>query len=137
MTSYESTIKSIPFSQEKVFDKLADLRNLETLKDKIPASAGISDLSCEEDVVRFNIQAAGKIALRIVDREAPKTIKFNAENSPIAFNMWIQLVGGEANDTKIKVTLKADLPAMIKMMLGSKLEQFVDQFAEGLSKIDY
>lgn len=137
MTSYESSIKSIAFSQEKVFDKLADLRNLEALKDKIPASAGISDLSCEEDTVCFNVPAAGKISLRIVERDAPKTIKFSAENSPIAFNMWIQLVAGEGEETKIKVTLKADLPAMIKMMLGSKLEQFVDQFAEGLSKIEY
>lgn len=137
MTTYESEIKTILSDSKMVFAKLSDLNNLAILKDKVPAESGVSEMTYDRDTVSFNINPAGKITLRIVERVEYKTIKLEAENSPIAFNLWIQLVEKAENDTKLKVTLKADLPMMIKMMLGSKLQDFIDQFANGLTKIEY
>ena len=37
MSQYESSVKCIPFSQERVYSKIQDLKNLEALKDKLPA----------------------------------------------------------------------------------------------------
>lgn len=34
MTKFESSVKVIPYAQERVYDKLADLSNLESLKDR-------------------------------------------------------------------------------------------------------
>lgn len=137
MTTYESEIKTILSNNKVVFAKLSDLNNLAGLIDKVPAESGISDITCDSDTVSFNVNPAGKITLRIIEREEPKTIKFQSENSPIAFNLWIQLVEQAENDTKLKVTMKADLPMMFKMMLDSKLKEFVNQFAGGLAKIEY
>ena len=36
MSQYESSVKNIPFPQARVYAKLEDLNNLETLKDKLP-----------------------------------------------------------------------------------------------------
>ncbi len=137
MTTYESEIKTILSNNKVVFAKLSDLNNLESLKDKVPSEAGISDMVCDTDTVSFNVNPVGKITLRIIEREEFKTIKFASENSPITFNLWIQLVSKEENDTKLKVTLKADIPSMIKMMVGSKLKDFINQFADGLTKVSY
>jgi len=137
MTTYESEIKTILSNNEVVFAKLADLNNLESFKDKIPAEANITDFECDTDSIRFNVNPVGKIGLRIIEREEFKTIKLGAENSPIDFSLWIQLVSISQTETKLKITLKADLPMMIKMMVGSKLEDFVNQMAKGLSKIEY
>jgi carbon monoxide dehydrogenase subunit G len=137
MTTYESEIKTILSDSKMVFAKLSDLNNLAILKNKVPAESGVSEMTYDRDTVSFNINSAGKITLRIVERVEYKTIKLEAENSPIAFNLWIQLVEKAEKDTKLKVTLKADLPMMIKMMLGSKLQDFIDQFANGLTKIEY
>lgn len=137
MTTYESEIKTILSDNKVVFAKLSDLTNLAGFVDKVPAESGISDVTCDKDTVSFNIKPAGKITLRIIEREEPKTIKFQSDNSPIAFNLWIQLVSKDENDTKLKVTMKADLPMMFKMMLDSKLKDFVNQFAGGLAKITY
>jgi hypothetical protein len=137
MTTYESEIKTILFDSKMVFAKLSDLNNLAVLKEKVPPESGVSEMTYDMDTVSFNVNPVGKITLRIVERTEYKTIKFEAENSPIAFNLWIQLVEKSENETKLKVTLKADLPMMIKMMLGSKLQDFIDQFANGLTKIEY
>ncbi len=137
MTTYESDIKTISANNEMVFTKLTDLRNLESFIGKIPADAKITDVKCEEDCIHLNINPVGKIGLCIIEREAFKTIKFTADNSPIEFNLWIQLVPDSDTTTKLKITLKAEIPAMIKVMLGNKLQNVVDKMAEGLSKIDY
>ena len=40
-------------------------------------------------------------------------------------------------DTRIKLTLKADIPMMFKMMIGSKLQTGLDQASEMMAKFPY
>lgn len=137
MTTYESNIKTISANNEMVFAKLTDLTNLEQFKDKIPADANISDIECDTESVHLNVSPIGKIGLRIVEKEEFKTIKFASDQSPIEFNLWIQLVPSTDSETKLKATLKAELPAMIKMMMGKKMQEIINQVATALTKIDY
>ena len=51
--------------------------------------------------------------------------------------MWIQVLPSEGVGTKMRLTLKADLNAMIKMMVGSKLESGVDKLADMLAMLAY
>ncbi len=137
MTTYESEIKTISANNEVVFAKLSDLSNIEKFKGQIPENAGISDLKCDIDSVSFKISPVGQIGMRIVEREIYKTIKLEADNSPVPFTMWIQLVDKKDDSTKLKLIIKTELPMMIKMMLGSKLQGFINQFADVLAKINY
>jgi hypothetical protein len=77
------------------------------------------------------------LGLKLIEKEPFKTLKFESDKSPIGFNFWIQLVEKEPGDTKIRLTLKADIPFMIKMMLKDKLEQGIEMAAEALTKIEY
>ena len=36
MANFESSVKVIPYSQERVYNKLSDLSNLEAIKDRLP-----------------------------------------------------------------------------------------------------
>ena len=49
MAEYVSDVKLIACNAHKVFAKLSDLSNVESLKDKIPADAGLKDLTCDKD----------------------------------------------------------------------------------------
>lgn len=137
MTTYESDIKHIPYENKVIFDKLSDLTNISAMTDKIPENAGIKDISCDRDSVSFKVNPVGDITLRIIERDEPKTIKFAAEQSPVPFNCWIQLVAVSENETKMKLTIKAELPMMVKAMLGSKLQDFINKFADILAAIKY
>ena len=44
MTKFESPVKVIPFSQERVYGKLSDLSNLEAIKDRLPEDK-VKDIS--------------------------------------------------------------------------------------------
>ena len=76
----------------------------------------------------------GKVGLRVVEREPFKTIKFESENAPVLVNIWIQLKSISATETVMKLTLKAELPMMIKMMVDKKLKEGINMVAEMLAK---
>ncbi len=134
---YESKIQSAAASAEQIYRVLSNLNNLNRVKDLIPQDK-VQELEISEDCVRMKVDGLGqKIAIRIVDKIENDTIKFGAENIPIEMNFWIQLKEVTPTDTRIKLTLKADLPMMFKMMLDKKLQNGIDQAAEMLAKFPY
>lgn len=50
MSQFESSVKQIPFSQERVYAKLSDLSNLESMKDRIPQDK-VKDISFDSDTL--------------------------------------------------------------------------------------
>ena len=139
MTTYESEIKTISQPKEMVFNILSDLTNLEKIKNteiegQEKAGEYFKDIEFDKDSLKFSITGVGQVGFRIIEREPFKTIKLEAENSPVAANGWIQLASVSENVCKMKVTIKAELPMMIKMMLDSKLKKGVDAIADGLAK---
>jgi carbon monoxide dehydrogenase subunit G len=76
--------------------------------------------------------------IRIVNREPFKTIKIESSGGlPLSFTFWIQLLPVNPFQTKMRLTLHAEMSMMIKMMAESKLQEGVNQLAETLSKLPY
>lgn len=136
MSTYESPVKSIKASQETVFSKLSDLSQLqpvfENLKDE-----RIKNVRMDSDSVYCDVDMFGEIGMRIIEREPSKTIKFESDKSPLKFNLWIQLVGVSDNDTRLKITLKADIPFFMKAMLDDNINKGLDLIATAITGIDY
>ena len=87
MANFESSVKVIPYSQERVYAKLSDLSNLESVKGRLPEDK-IQDLSFDSDTLSFSVSPIGQLTLQIVEREPCKCIKLATTNSPLPFNMW-------------------------------------------------
>ena len=149
MTTFESSIRQIPSPQQNVYEKLSDLNNLQKLKeryammkDTMPEEARkqaekIQDLEFDQDSLSVNVPPVGSIKLRVVNREEPKCIKFETEQSPIPFNFWIQLLPVTSTTCKMKLTIKADLNPFIKGMVKKPLEEGIEKIANALAMISY
>ena len=136
MSKYDSGVKQLPHPQTAVYNTLSDLNNIERIKDRIPADQ-VKDLAFDRDSVSVNVAPVGSIKLRIVDRDEPKCIKFETENSPVPFNLWVQLLPVTDTTCKMRVTVKADIPLFLKPMLGNKLQDGVDKIADALAMLPY
>jgi carbon monoxide dehydrogenase subunit G len=80
----------------------------------------------------------GVAKIQIVKREPFKTIKAESSGGlPLSFTFWIQLLPLNAHETKMRLTLHADLSMMIKMMVGNKLDEGINQLADTLSTLPY
>jgi hypothetical protein len=135
-SKFESSVKFVPYSQQAVYDNISDLRNLENVRDRVPEDK-ISDFSFDEDTVSLNVPPVGEIKLRVVDREEPKCVKFEAVQSPVPFNVWVQVLPVDEQNAKMKVTVGAELNPFIKSMVEKPLQDGVEKIADALAQVHY
>lgn len=136
-SKYESKITSAPCSAQQIYRVLSNLQNLERVREFIPQDK-VQELEIEPDRVRMKVDGLGqKITIAIVDRIENDTIKFGAEGIPMQANFWIQLKEVSPTDTRIKLTVKADIPMMFKFMVDKKLQTGLDQAADMLAQFPY
>lgn len=136
MSQYESSVKNIPFPQARVYAKLEDLNNLESLKDKLPEDK-VKDLIYSRDEATVNVPPMGNVTIRVVEREEPKCIKLEAVGSPIPMNMWIQIIPDGEEASKMRVVAKAEVNFMLRAMIDKPLKNGIEKIAEALSLISY
>ena len=136
MTNFESSVKVIPFAQERVYEKLSDLNNLEALKDRLPEDK-VKGVSFDTDTISFNVDPVGQLTLKIIEREPSKCIKFETTNSPLPFNMWIQLVSTSDQECKLKVTIGMEINPFMKAMVQKPLQEGLEKMADMLAMIQY
>ena len=136
-SKYESKISSAPCSAQQIYRVLSDMRSLERVRDLIPQDK-IQEMDIEPDRVKMKVDGlAQKITVAIVDRIENDTIKFGLEGIPMDGNFWIQLKEVSPTDTRIKLTVKADIPFMFKFMIEKKLQTGLDQAADMLAQFPY
>ncbi len=158
MTTFESNIKQVHYPQASIFAKLADLSNLEALKqraadpdfiNRLRASGQVpedkidkivelaSKLELTQDAITIPDTPLGSIALRIVERDEPKCVKFEVQGAPMAANLWIQLLPTSPYESKMKCTVGADLNFFIKQMAKKPLQEGIEKLADMLAMIPY
>ena len=121
MSNFESSVKVIPYSQERVYNKLSDLSNLEAVKDRLPKDK-VQDLSFDWDTLSFSVSPIGQLTLQIVERDPCK---------------WIQLVETAEEECKVKVTIGMDLNPFMKAMVQKPLQEGLEKMVDMLAVIEY
>lgn len=145
-TKYVSDIKIVNNNQEIIFNYLSNFENLSKyvnegllskMSEQIP-QIKISNFESDADSCRFQISGMGQAEIRIIDRDPYKTIKINSSGSmPFGINFWIQLLPLSAYETKLRLTLDADMSMMIKMLVNKKLEEGINRLADILAAFPY
>lgn len=136
MTEFISEIKTIPYDNGVVYGVLSDLNKLKQFKDQIPQDK-MKDFTFDSDSCSFRVDPVGLVKFKIVEREPVKLIKFKSENLPFEVILWLQLVGKAPLDTKMKLTVKAELNPFIKGMVSKPLKEALDKMADVLSQLPY
>ena len=135
-SKFESSVKQIPYSQEAVYRNISDLRNLDKVRDRVPEDK-VNDFKYDEDTVSLSVAPVGELKLRICEREDPKCVKFETVQSPVPFNVWIQVLPVDEQNSKMKVTVKAELNPFIKGMVEGPLKDGVEKIADALAQVHY
>ena len=139
MSDYVSSIKAIAAPRTRVYQRLSDLSGLANIQDRLPEEARekITIEPIDSDSCAFVVPGAGRLVLRIIEREPEGTIKLATEQSPIDLTLWIQLLEPAPGDTRLRLTLRADLNFFMRKMIGSKRNDGVEKLAEMLTMIPY
>ena len=119
---FESNVKHVPYSQERVYNKLSDLNNLEGVRERLDMvkdklDGKLEDMSFDRDSITLKVQGIS-LTLRIIEREPLKCIKFEGDKSPIPLNLWIQILPVTQEEAKMKVTIRAEVNEKLADMLA-------------------
>lgn len=138
---FESNVKHVPYSQERVYNKLSDLNNLEGVRERLDMvkdklDGKLEDMSFDRDSITLKVQGIS-LTLRIIEREPLKCIKFEGDKSPIPLNLWIQILPVTQEEAKMKVTIRAEVNMFMKAMVSKPLQEGVEKLADMLAMIPY
>ena len=136
MAKFESSVKQVPYSQDAVYCCISDLQNLERVRDRVPTDK-LEGFTFDHDTVSMNVPPVGQISIEIVEREAPKCVKFGSTQSPMPFHLWIQVLPVTSETSKMKVTVDADIPFMLRGMVAGPLQEAVEKIADALAQVPY
>ena len=136
MTEFTSDVKTIAHNDADIFRVLSDLGKLDLVKDRIPADK-IKDFKSDSDSCSFRVDPVGEVRFRVVEREPNKRVKFKSENLPFDVFLWIQLVRKAEKDTKMKMTLRADLNPFIKGMVSKPLKEGLEKISDVIAALPY
>lgn len=144
-TRYVSDIKVINNNQDVIYNYLSNFENLSKyvndglltkMTEQVP-QIKITDFESDTDSCRFQVNGSAA-EIRIIEREPAKTIKINSSGSvPVGIMFWIQLLPVSAYETKLRLTLDADMSMMIKMLVNKKLEEGINRLADMLAALPY
>lgn len=138
---FESNVKHVPYSQERVYNKLSDLNNLEGVRDRLnevkdKLDGKLEDMSFDRDSITLKMQGIN-LTLRIIEREPLKCIKFEGDKSPVPLNLWIQILPVTEEEAKMKVTIRAEVNMFMKAMVSKPLQEGVEKLADMLAMLPY
>lgn len=138
---FESNVKHVPYIQERVYNKLSDLNNLEGVRERLDMvkdklDGKLEDMSFDRDSITLKVQGIS-LTLRIIEREPLKCIKFEGDKSPIPLNLWIQILPVTQEEAKMKVTIRAEVNMFMKAMVSKPLQEGVEKLADMLAMLPY
>lgn len=128
MDTYESKVVTIQRNDQEIFDFISKFSNFTPFipKDKVEG------WSATEDTCKIKVQGI-EVGLKVVEREPYKSIKVTGDGAPIEFFLWVQLKQVGEKDTKLKLTMKAELNFMMKALLKNKLSEGLDAMADQIA----
>lgn len=130
MLKHESRIGKLNAPAANVYHTISDLSRLEHIT---PPDDKMKVVHADADSCKFAMGSNGEFGMRIIERKENDTVKITSDESvPFTFYLWIQLKEVAEADTRVRVTLHADLNPMLKMVAKKPLTQFVDQLVDKL-----
>lgn len=132
MLEHVSRIGKLNTPAANVYHTVSDFSRLENIT---PPDKNMEVVHADADSCRFSMGKTGEFGMQIIDRKENDTVKISSDETvPFTFYLWIQLKEVAENDTRVRVTLHADLNPMLKMVAKKPLTQFVDSLVDKLEE---
>lgn len=128
---FVSKITKNSCEDSQLFSFISDFRNIASM---LPAEAK-DKISVTDDTITIQAMASMSVTLSVLDKEPYKLLKIGTAGNDM-FCIWIQLKQVAPYDTRIRITMRANVPLIARPMIKKdKMQELVDNLAFALSQI--
>lgn len=130
MTKYQSEKAEITANQKLVFEVLSSPAKIKTLIDNAGLAEKMSGFNTTNDTIVLSAPGVGNISFLLCDSKPFSSVVYVTQNSPLKMELLIHLDKISDETTELQLKLTADLPPVIKVMLGTKVQEALDKLAK-------
>ncbi|MCX6255990.1 MAG: hypothetical protein NTV31_16170 [Bacteroidia bacterium] len=123
MSYFESRPGKLTCTAEEVFNFVTDIRNFKRF---IPQGT-INNWQSERESCSFSVSMLGTVNIRLSEKEMYKKVVFAGDAlKKNDFSLVLNISDNGNKPAEVKVSLKADLNPMMKMMATKPIGQFLE-----------
>lgn len=139
MAKYTGKPFRVGMNNTALFERVSNLSDLQSRMENLPeelrAKMGTVNFP-DADTLAFTAPGVGEMKFRIVERTAPKRVKFIADTGMVPINVFIDLAEAGADATDVTATIDAEIPMMLRPLVGPKLQEAADKFGEMFGQLN-
>jgi len=138
MAKYTSKTVGIAMPADAVYQRISHMSALQQRLEQLPQEqlALIGEVKFSDNSVSINAPQIGEIRFDIVERIEPVRIVFAAANMPVAMSLAVDLHPTDAEHTDVTSTIDVEIPAMLRPIVGGKMQEAADRFTDLLTQLN-
>ena len=137
MAKYTGKTVTVNHPAQEIFDKVSNMSSFQERIDSLPQEARekLGEVKFTDDRIIINAPGVGELNFKVVERESPTLIRLEAENSPVPFYIIMNFKAVNETTTDVTTSLDVEIPAMLRPLIGGKMQQAADKFSEMFSNL--
>ena len=138
MAKYESKPVAVNQPIEALFGRFSDISLFQQKIEEIPAEerANLVDVTFDAYAICINTPQVGLLKFQVTERTAPGHIVFSAVGSPIPLSMVIDIKSISESASEVVTAIDVEIPAMLRPLIGGKMQEAADKFGEMIGKLN-
>jgi len=130
-SNFESRTGRLAFSSEVVYTFVSDIRNFERF---IPDGT-VNYWVAEKEYCSFEVSVPGVVRVRLVEKDLNNKVVFEGDVfKKNDFSLVLNINETGSDSCEVKVSLKAVINPILKMMAAKPIAQFIDKLLDEMEK---
>lgn len=126
-------------SAADLFGRLSDLSALKAKMNDLPedlkAKMGTVNFP-DAQTIAFTAPGVGEMKFKMVEAVAPSRVRFLADTGVVPINVILDIVASGDSASDVSATIDADIPMMVRPLVGPKLQEAADKFGEMFGQLN-
>ncbi len=139
MSQYKGKPYIVNKSRQTLFERLGDFSilaaHIHELPEEMRSKLGTVTFP-DTDTMAFTAPGVGEMKFKIVERNAPERIRLLADTGMVPIYVILDLAEEAADKTSVSATIDADIPMMLRPLIGGKLQEAADKFGEMFGQLN-
>lgn len=137
MAKYTGKTVTVNHPIQEIYDKVSNLSSFQERIDSLPQEAKdkLGEVKFTDDRIIINAPGVGELNFKVIERVSPTLLRLQAENSPVPFYINMNFKEVSEAVTDVTTTLDVEIPAMLRPLIGGKMQQAADKFSEMFSNL--